>query len=770
MISASNPSKRQAAAPVSRASSGSSALVSPESARAMIILSGLHCAACVRRVEKLLGRRPGVERVSVNLVTQKALIIYDPGQSGPDDWARTLADAGFALIGLDDQEHRDKARQKKRAEVEVLKKRLLGAILISLPGWPLAMPGWWPWLEGHRPLGAWLALALATALLLGPGRMFFTAAWKTVKQKTADMNTLVALGAGTAYAYSALSLVFATLSPDRLLEHQHYYFDSVFMIITLILLGRLLEAKARGRAGSAMEKLLDRSPRTVRLATPEGERELPAELLTPGDVFLNAPGGVIAADGQVLEGYSAVDEAVLTGESIPVDKKPGDMVYGGSLNQSGALKIRAVRTGRDSALGRIIRLVSEAQGSKAPIQELADRLAAWFAPIVLGLALAVFTAWWFISGDLSVSVGHLVGMLVIACPCAMGLATPTAVMVGSGVGASRGLLFKNAASLETAAKVNLLALDKTGTLTHGRPEVAAIKAYQGAGPDEVLRLAQALETGSEHPLAKAVLAEARSRGWPESQLPPAFKAWPGLGVTGLDPDGRQVVLGGPALEKELALDLSPARDDLEREAALGHTVSFLARNKRLIGLISFADQARKEAPAALAALKELKITAVMLTGDGQAAARKIAALTGLAAFKAGLKPEDKLNYIRAWQKEGLVVGMVGDGLNDAPALAAADLGVALGAGVDVALETAGLALMKNDLTALPTAVRLGRATLRTIRQNLFWAFFYNSLALPLAAGVLARWGLVLSPAVCAGAMAFSSVSVVMNSLRLKGFK
>ncbi len=734
--------------------------------RIMLRLSGLHCAACVRRVETILGRQPGVRKASVNLATQKALLIFDPGADDLAAWGRALADAGFTLLGPDTGDSRLDDRRRRLEEDRTLKRRFLWALGLGIVGWPLSMHGLLPLDHWTSSFLAWL---LATAVVAFPGRQFFTLAAKGLPRLSLDMNTLVALGAGTAYVYST----FAFFAPKAigLRGGEHLYFDSLFMIVALILLGRWLEGRARGRASAAMEKLLSLAPSQAHLTGEDGEKDIPLEMVAPGDRLLVRPGETVPVDGVILEGASAVDESLLTGEPVPVDKGPGDQVSGGTKNAGGVIIFEARSTGADSALGRIITLVEEAQGSKPPIQELADRVAARFVPAVILIALATFVAWKLLGVGPAESVTRMVAVLVVACPCAMGLATPTAVMVGSGRGADLGLLFKNASALEASARITHLALDKTGTITLGRPVLTTLWPLGEAGEDEVLTRAAILERASEHPLARAVAAAAEERKLDLGRLAERFEILTGFGVRG-DIEGVTWLLGRPRLFQEQGFDIHPLTELLKELAEGGETLALLGRlggeERTLVGVLGWSDPVKPESPEAIKRLLDMDIKTVMLTGDSAAAAGHLADRLGL-DYRAELTPQDKLAAVKALKGPGRVVGMVGDGLNDAPALAAADLGVAMGAGAEAALESAGLALLTNNLEKLPTAVSLGRATVRIIHQNLFWAFFYNVLTIPLAAGAYAHWGLTLSPAVCAAAMAFSSVSVISNSLRLKRF-
>ncbi len=735
--------------------------------RVSLGLAGLHCAACVRRVENILGQQKGILKATVNLASSKALIIYEPGSYDFDLWAQAIGNAGFELLSA--AEKNSHLAERRQSEDSVLKKRFLIALALSVVGWPLSMPGLLP-LNDH--LASTLAWLLATLVVLFPGRQFFVLAWKNFG-KSADMNTLVALGAGTAYLYSSV-IYFSTLwAPAKDAHAPHLYLDSLFMIITLILLGRLLEGRARHRASGALEKLLSLAPKETMLVAADGTmRAIPVEMIVPGDILLARPSETLVVDGFILEHPASLNESLLTGEALPVEKEVGAQVFGGTQNVGGPLLYEATGTGETSALGRIINLVEEAQGSKPPIQELADRVVTYFVPVVLLIGLVTLVGWLLLGAGSSEAITRLVAVLVVACPCAMGLATPTAVMVGAGRGADLGLWFKDAKSLEMAAKITHLALDKTGTITQGHPQLTTLLPLADLSRDELLRRAAQLERSSEHPLAQAVvhayeLAQSpQTLAWPED-----FKVLTGFGVQG-QMDGSTWLLGRPSLLAEKGFDLTSAHGHLEALAQKGETpalLGYIAGEKQVVvGVLGWSDLIKPESKEALARLKEMKIETMMLTGDSKAAAEHLANDLNL-NYQAELKPEDKLQNINALKGPGRTVAMVGDGLNDAPALATADLGIAMGAGAEVTLEAAGLTLLTNNLNKLPEAIGLGRATMRAIKQNLFWAFFYNILTIPLAAGLYDPWGLTMSPSLCAGVMALSSLSVVSNSLRLKYF-
>ncbi|MDT8324463.1 MAG: copper-translocating P-type ATPase, partial [Bacteroidota bacterium] len=606
-----------------------------------------------------------------------------------------------------------------------------------------------------------LLLVLTTPVLFLPGRRFFAGAWTMLRHGVADMNTLVAVGTGAAYGYSLVAVLF----PHWLgLERGHFdvYFDTSATIITLILLGRWLEARAKGRATEAIRKLIGLQPRTARVLRDGEEMEIPTRDVLHGDRVIVRPGERIPVDGNVLAGASSVDESMISGEPLPVEKSAGDHAVGGTVNQEGSLTLEATAVGADTVLGHIVRMVDEAQGSKAPVQKLVDRIASVFVPVVIVLAVITFVVWMLLPGtDFAGAMLHFIAVLIIACPCALGLATPAAIMVGVGVGAERGILIKDAESLERAKGVDVVVLDKTGTVTEGRPAVTAVLPLEGTGEEELLALAASAELPSEHPLGAAVLREARARAY-ALRTPESFQYEPGSGVTAFI-EGDAVQVGNAALMKSYAVTL-PDDTWLQSARHAGNTLLYIAVNGRLVGALTLADRVRPRSADAIALLRRQGIDVIMLTGDGEHAARDIARRAGIDQVIAGVRPEEKAEEIRRLQESGRRVAMVGDGINDAPALARADVSIAMGSGTDIAMETADITLMHSDIHGVVDAMALSRRTLGKIRQNLFWAFVYNVIGIPLAAIGM------LSPMVAAAAMAFSSVSVVSNSLLLRRFR
>ena len=711
-------------------------------------LEGMTCAACAARIEKALGRVPGVD-AHVNFAAERARVRYDPGTTDIAALVAAVAKAGYGarpVTGFDDSEERRRHESAYRA---TLREFWIAALLTA----PLLAQMAVMFAAVHVDLlPRWLQFVLATPVQLWIGRRFYAGAWHSLRGGGASMDVLIALGTTMAYGFSAAVTVFNL--------PYHVYFEASAAIITLVLMGKLLEARAKGRTSEAIAQLIKLQPKTARVERGGGIVEIDIAQIKVGDIFIVRPGESIAVDGIVMAGTSSINEAMLTGESMPVAKQKDTRVYAATLNQEGLLRCRATGVGSATVLAGIIRLVAEAQGSKAPIQRLADRISGVFVPAVVAIAIVTCAGWWFYSGDLPTALVNAVAVLVIACPCALGLATPTAIMVGTGRGARSGILIRNAAALERAGSINLLVVDKTGTLTTGQPEVTDVVAFGARSETEVMRVAAAVEQGSEHPLARAILATAAARRITPSPLQD-FAAVAGKGVRATI-DAQTVLLGSPQFlrENNIVLDSS----QVEALQAQGKTVIAIACGAAAIGLIAIADRLRPTSRAAVAAVRKLGIEVMMLTGDNAATARAIAAQAGIERSLADVLPQHKAAAVQKLRAEGRSVGMAGDGINDAPALAAADVGFAVASGSDVAIHAADVTLMRSDLMSVADAVELSRSTLRKIRQNLFFAFFYNVLGIPLAA-----FGM-LNPVIAGAAMALSSVSVVSNSLLLKRWK
>ena len=733
-----------------------------------VTVGGMSCAACVRRVERALKEVPGVTDVAVNLATARATVAHQRDWAGVEALRQAVTDQGYDFLGIPDDTRDDPIAAARRREIGDLRIRFLVGIVLSAIIFMGSMQHWFPFLMGipRQPLLVVLFF-LTTPVVFWVGGRFFNGAIKAARQKTTDMNTLVAVGAFSAWLYSSLATFFPRFFAGADMM-PHVYYDGAAFIVTLIILGRLLEARAKGRTSQAIQRLMGLKPRTARVVRDGVETDIAIEGVSKDDLILVRPGEKIPTDGVVVTGGSTVDESMLTGESMPVAKEAGAEVFAATLNRSGSFTFRATRVGAETALAQIIRLVEEAQGSKAPIQRLADRVASVFVPAVFGIAVVTFFVWYFlVPGHVfGRALLNFVSVLVIACPCALGLATPTAVMVGTGLGAESGILIKGGESLENAYRLTTVVFDKTGTLTRGEPEVTDIIPAVGIGETEVLKAAFSLEGVSEHPLAGAVLERGRRDGLgPEAVT--GFEAVSGLGVKGLV-NGEPFLLGNRRFRdgEGIAVDgLEEAAAGLSRE---GKTSVFVARKGRAIGLMGFSDLPKPHAAEAVAALKRMGLKVAMITGDNKGTARAVGEALGIDRILAEVLPGDKAEEIRRLRKGGEAVAMVGDGINDAPALTAADIGIAIGAGTDVAIEASDITLMKDDLRAVPKAIRLSFETMRTIRQNLFWAFIYNIVGIPVAAGILYPFGgILLNPEFAAAAMAMSSVSVVSNSLRLR---
>ena len=734
-------------------------------------VGGMSCAACVVRVERALSGLEGVEQAAVNFATEKAQVVYDPKKLDLEKFREAIEGAGYQFRGVDRAELRDREREEREAELKRLKKKFTFSVAAGVVIMVLSMPHFFPVLNQipHQVLFV-IVFILTTPVQFWAGKQFMDGAWNGLKHGSADMNTLIAVGTLSAYLYSTVATFFPKIFTRSGLKAE-IYFDSAAMIIALILLGRLLEARAKGQTSGAIRKLMGLAPKTARVIREGQEVDLPVEAVRMGDRIRVRPGEKIPVDGRVLEGQSAVDESMLTGESLPVDKRPGDEVIGATLNKSGSFTFEALRIGEETALAQIIRLVEQAQGSKAPIQRLADKVAGVFVPVVMGIAVITFLVWYFWgpAPNLTYAMLNFVAVLIIACPCALGLATPTAIMVGTGKGAENGILIKGGESLESIHTLTTIVFDKTGTLTRGEPTVTDVQPAEGNSSEAILSLAAALEWGSEHPLGEAIVRRAREQGLPLEAVE-NFESLPGQGVKALC-GGQEVFLGNWRLMAAAGIPLGEFKTLGDRLAQQGKTLMYLARERKILGVLALADTLKEHAAEAVTALKGMGLEVVMLTGDNRQTAEAIGRQLDLDRVIAEVLPQDKTEQIRALQAQGKKVAMVGDGINDAPALAQADVGIAIGSGTDVAMEASDITLIRDDLRVIVTAINLSRRTIKTITQNLFWAFFYNVLGIPIAAGTLYPfWGILLNPVLASAAMAFSSVSVVSNSLRLRRFQ
>ncbi|HEY2739184.1 MAG TPA: heavy metal translocating P-type ATPase [Thermoanaerobaculia bacterium] len=773
-----------------------------------IPVTGMTCAACQAGVQKALQRAPGVEDATVNLMTASAAVRFDPAATTPEALVEAIRATGYGAelprperTAFDEQAEHDRSEEE---EFHSLRRRALvsGAVgaLAMILSVPLMMAGThggqvadpfmrWamtsmnpalarivPWLYRVDPgVLSWLLLGLTVSVMVWAGRHFYTRAWASLRHRSADMNTLIAVGTGAAFLYSLV----ATVSPGSFTRHglaPDVYYEAVVIIIALILTGNALEARAKSRTSAALRGLISLQPKTARVLRNDRnavEADVPIDQVRSGDTVTVRPGERVPVDGEVLSGASAVDESMLTGEPMPVEKGPGARVIGGTINRTGAFRYRATTLGTDSVLARIVRLMRDAQGSRAPIQRLADRISAVFVPVVLGLAAVTFVIWYVAvpagGAPLVRAFAAAVAVLIIACPCAMGLAVPTAVMVATGRGAQLGLLIKGGEALQRAGDVTTVVLDKTGTVTEGRPAVTDIVVPPEASrsSDDLLRLVASLEASSEHPLAEAIVRHAREERGLTLAAVEGFQSLTGLGAVGVV-DGAALAVGNAALLAEYAVPIDPLRETAERLAGEGKTAVFAAVDGALAGLLAVADPIKPTSRAAVETMKRMGLGIVLLTGDERRTAEAVARQAGIERVVAGVLPEGKVAEIERLQKAGEVVAMVGDGINDAPALARADVGIALGTGTDIAVEASDVTLMRGDLAGVATAIALSRRTMRTMKQNLFWAFVYNVISIPVAAGALyPAFGLQLSPILASAAMAFSSVSVVTNSLRLR---
>jgi Cu+-exporting ATPase len=741
-------------------------------------LRGMSCASCANSIEDVIRSVPGVSECSVNFGAEQATITYDPRRTDVEAIQDAVDAAGYSAQPIQEQDllapDNDAERRTRLAESRDLTRKvwvgsIISTILVigSLPAMIGLNFSFIPiWL--HNP---WLQLLLTVPVQFWCGSSFYINAGKAFKRHAATMDTLVAIGTGAAYVYSVFATIFPGFFTAQGLTADVYY-EAAAVIITLILLGRLLENRAKGQTSEAIRKLMGLQAKTARAIRNGKEVDIPIAEVMLGDVILVRPGEKIPVDGEIIDGSSTIDQAMVTGESVPVKKQPGDEVIGATVNKTGSFKLRATRVGKDSFLAQIVQLVQQAQGSKAPIQRLADQVTGWFVPAVIAVAIATFIIWYNVMGNFTLALITTVGVLIIACPCALGLATPTSIMVGTGKGAENGILIKGAQSLELAHKLQTIVVDKTGTLTQGKPTVTDFVTVNGtANSNEIklLGLAASIERNSEHPLAEAVVQYAQSQ---EVELTEArdFEAIPGSGVQGYVL-GQLVQIGTQRWMTELGIDTQALRSQWDRLEYLGKTVIWIAVDGKIQGIMGISDALKSSSASAVRALQRMGLEVVMLTGDNRRTAEVIAHEVGVPRVIAEVRPDQKATQVQNLQAEGKIVAMVGDGINDAPALAQADVGIAIGTGTDVAIAAGDITLISGDLQGIVTAIQLSRATMRNIRQNLFFAFIYNVAGIPIAAGILFPFfGWLLNPIIAGAAMAFSSVSVVTNALRLRNFQ
>jgi len=747
-----------------------------DASKVTIPIGGMTCASCAQRIEKVIGKLDGIDSVSVNLATEKATVAYHPQTVRLSAIKQAIEKIGYKALEVSKTDAADEDRARKQKEIKTLWTKFIVSALFSLPLLYIAMVPMitivrLPFPGGLDPMKYPLIYALIELLLvipvIGVGYKFYTVGFKALIQRSPNMDSLIAIGTAAAVLYSVYNTWQIAVGGFAAVDS--LYYETAGVIITLILLGKSLEAVSKGRTSEAIKKLMGLAPKTAIIIQDGMEKEIPIDEVEIGDIIVVKPGSKIPVDGTVLEGHTAIDESMLTGESMPVDKKAGDSVYAASLNSNGTIRFRADKIGSDTALAQIIKLVEDAQGSKAPIAQMADIVSGYFVPIVVAIALVAGIAWYIATRDVEFSLSIFISVLVIACPCALGLATPTAIMVGTGKGAENGILIKGGEALETAHKINTIIFDKTGTITQGKPAVTDILTTSDIKADYLLQITAAAEKGSEHPLGQSIVQDAERK---KLELPKvdSFEAIPGRGIEAKI-NNASILAGNRKLMDERGISMLLLEEASDRLASEGKTPMYVALDGKLAGIIAVADTVKSSSKAAIESLHKMGIEVVMITGDNKKTAAAIARQVGIDRVLAEVLPQDKSNEVKKLQSEGRKVAMVGDGINDAPALAQADIGIAIGSGTDVAMESADIVLMRSDLMDVPTAIDLSKKTIRNIKQNLFWAFGYNVMGIPIAAGVLYLFGgPLLNPILAAAAMSLSSVSVLTNALRLKRFK
>ena len=739
---------------------------------AIIPISGMTCASCAKAIEKSIHKLSGIKEVNVNFATEKAKVVYDSKETRISEIKDAIAKAGYQALEIEAREQVDHERERREQEMKSLWTRFIVAAVFTVPllyiamGHMLKLPLPQSIMPESHPLTFGLVQLLLAVPIIVSGYRFYTVGFSRLIRREPNMDSLIAIGTSAAFLYGIYAVT--RIANGNTEYANDLYFETAGVIITLILLGKYLESVTKGKTSEAIKKLMGLAPKTATVIHDGQEMVIPIDEVETGDVLLVKPGEKIPVDGEVVEGRTSVDESMLTGESIPVEKMIGSKVIGASINKNGMIKFKATKVGKDTALAQIIKLVEDAQGSKAPIARLADIIAGYFVPAVIVIAILAAVAWYLSGMSVIFSLTIFIAVLVIACPCALGLATPTAIMVGTGKGAEYGVLIKGGGALETAHKINTIVFDKTGTITEGKPQVTDIVTTEDVSESELLQFSASAEKGSEHPLGEAIVNGARERNLDLLDVE-SFQAIPGHGIE-VSIKGRKMLLGNKKLMDDRKIKIT-LQQDSDRLAAEGKTPMYIAADGRLAGIIAVADVMKPSSKRAVEKLHSMGIEVAMITGDNRRTAEAIAKLVGIDRVMAEVLPQDKASEVKKLQAEGKKVAMVGDGINDAPALAQADIGIAIGSGTDVAMESADIVLMRSDLMDVPTAIQLSRRTIRNIKQNLFWAFGYNTAGIPIAAGLLYLFGgPLLNPIIAAAAMAFSSVSVLANALRLKRFK
>ncbi|MEG6612173.1 heavy metal translocating P-type ATPase [Pseudoclostridium thermosuccinogenes] len=737
-----------------------------------IPISGMTCASCAKAVERAIKKLPGIREVSVNYATEKARVLYDPGSTRISEIKNAVSKAGYKPLEVEAGEQVDRERERREKERKTLWTKFLVAVIFTAPllyismGHMMGLPMPELIMPEMHPLNFGLVQLILVIPVMISGYRFYTVGFSRLFKGEPNMDSLIAVGTSAAFLYGIYAIV--QIINGNTEYAQDLYFETAGVIIALIMLGKYLEAITKGKTSEAIKKLMGLSPKTATVIHDGKEMVIPIEEVEVGDIILVKPGEKIPVDGEVIEGRTSVDESMLTGESIPVEKYAGSKVVGASINKNGTIRFKATKVGKDTTLAQIIKLVEDAQGSKAPIAKLADIIAGYFVPVVIAIAVLAGVAWYISGESLIFSLTIFISVLVIACPCALGLATPTAIMVGTGKGAEYGVLIKGGEALETAHRIKTIVFDKTGTITEGKPKVTDIITAEGMDETELLRLSASAERGSEHPLGEAIVNEAKDKKMDLLEVE-SFEAIPGQGIEVVI-KGRKMLLGNKKLMDSRNIEITLQKES-DRLAGEGKTPMFVAIDNMLAGIVAVADVMKPSSKRAIEKLHEMGIEVAMITGDNRRTAEAIAKQAGIDRVLAEVLPQDKAKEVQKLQAEGKKVAMVGDGINDAPALAQADIGIAIGSGTDVAMESADIVLMRSDLMDVPAAIELSRRTIRNIKQNLFWAFGYNTAGIPIAAGVLHIFGgPLLSPMIAAAAMAFSSVSVLTNALRLKRFK